>query len=146
MFIEKSSIGSWNWSSPPWVPQRHVAPCWQQASEEVANHQCKVYQTPWESKSANWVMSDELIGWSYEITRPSVNYAKDWLDHSFLFPGLVWSEKEFHFECDHEGAVNNHFLAHWAIFGMVTNEQSGDPSASLLLTSVKRQFHLGWSF
>ena len=92
---KKSSIGSWNWSSPPWVPQRRVAPCWQQASEEVASHQCKVYQTPWESKSVNWVMSDELIGWSYEITRPSVNYAKDWLDHSFHFPGLVWSEKEF---------------------------------------------------
>ena len=34
-------------------------------------------------------------------TRPSVNYAKDWLDHSFLFPGLVWSEKEFNFGCDH---------------------------------------------
>ena len=27
------------------------------------------------------------------LTRHSVNYAKDWLDHSFLFPGLVWSEK-----------------------------------------------------
>ena len=27
------------------------------------------------------------------LTRPGVNYAKDWLDHSFLFPGLVWSEK-----------------------------------------------------
>ena len=23
-------------------------------------------------------------------TRPSDNYAKDWLDHSFLFPGIVW--------------------------------------------------------
>ena len=34
-------------------------------------------------------------------TRPSVNYAKDWLDHSFLFPGLVWSEKDFHFGCVH---------------------------------------------
>ena len=34
-------------------------------------------------------------------TRPSVNYAKDWLDHSILFPGLVWSEKEFHFGSDH---------------------------------------------
>ena len=34
-------------------------------------------------------------------TRPSVNYAKDWLDHSFLFPGLVWSEKEFYFGYDH---------------------------------------------
>ena len=47
------------------------------------------------------LISDELIGWSYEITRPSVNYAKDWLDHSFLFPGLVWSEKEFCFGYDH---------------------------------------------
>ena len=36
-----------------------------------------------------------------KMTRPSVNYAKDRLDHSFLFPGLVWSEKEFHFRCDH---------------------------------------------
>ena len=35
------------------------------------------------------------------ITRPSVNFAKDWLDHSFPFPGLVWSEKEFYFGCDH---------------------------------------------
>ena len=34
-------------------------------------------------------------------TRPSVNYAKDLLDHSFLFPGLVWSEKEFYFGYDH---------------------------------------------
>ena len=34
-------------------------------------------------------------------TIPSVNYAKDWLDHLLLFPGLVWSEKEFYFGCDH---------------------------------------------
>ena len=34
---------------------------------------------------------------------PSINYAKDWLDHLFLFSGLVWSGKGFH------GAVNNHF-------------------------------------
>ena len=35
-------------------------------------------------------------------TRPSVNYAKDWLDQSFLFPaGLVWSGKGFHYGCDH---------------------------------------------
>ena len=34
-------------------------------------------------------------------TRPSANYAKDWLDHSFPFPGLVWPEKEFYFGCDH---------------------------------------------
>ena len=32
-------------------------------------------------------------------TRPSVNYAKDWLDHSFL--ALVWSGKGFHFGSDH---------------------------------------------
>ena len=29
------------------------------------------------------------------ITRPSVNYAKDWVDRVFLFPGLVWSAKRF---------------------------------------------------
>ena len=34
-------------------------------------------------------------------TRPSVKYAKDWMDHSFLFPGLVCSGKGFHFGCDH---------------------------------------------
>jgi len=34
-------------------------------------------------------------------TRRSVNYAKEWLDHSFLFPGLVQSEKEFYFGYDH---------------------------------------------
>ena len=45
-------------------------------------------------------------------TRPSVNYAKDWLDHSFPFPGLVWSEKK------------NFTL---------------DVITSLLLTSVRRQ-------
>ena len=30
-------------------------------------------------------------------TRPSVNYAKDWLDQLFLFPGV---EKGFTFGCD----------------------------------------------
>ena len=34
-------------------------------------------------------------------TTPGVTYAKDWMDHSFLFPGLVWSEKEFYFGYDH---------------------------------------------
>ena len=74
------------------------------------------------------------------VTRPIVNYEKDWLYHLFPFPGLVWSEKEFYFGCDHQGEGNNHY---WAIFGMVTNErtneQTGEPSASLLLTSVRRQ-------
>ena len=27
------------------------------------------------------------------LQKKGVNYAKDWLDHSFIFPGLVWSEK-----------------------------------------------------
>ena len=30
-----------------------------------------------------------------DVTRPSVNYAKDWLDQSFLSPGLVWSKNDF---------------------------------------------------
>ena len=30
------------------------------------------------------------------ITRPSVNYAKDWLDQLFHIPCLIWSGKEFH--------------------------------------------------
>ena len=32
-------------------------------------------------------------------TRPNANYAKDWMDliEPFLFPGLVWSVKGFHF-------------------------------------------------
>ena len=41
----------------------------------------------------------------WRSTRPSVNYAEDWLD------------------CDHYGAVNNNFPVYWAIFGMVTTEQ-----------------------
>ena len=75
---------------------------------------------------------------SHGRTRPSVNYAKDWLDHSFPFPGLIWSEKEFYVGYDYYGAVNNHFPVYWAIFGMVTSKnkrttkQPGDPSASLL--------------
>ena len=40
-------------------------------------------------------------------TRPSVNYAKDWVDQLFVFLGHVWSGKGFHLGCDHEGAVNN---------------------------------------
>ena len=38
------------------------------------------------------------------------------------------------------GGSSNHFPVYWAIFGMVTNKrQPGDPRASLLLTSVRRQ-------
>ena len=38
---------------------------------------------------------------------------------------LVWSglEKGFNYECDHYGAVNNHFPVYLAIFGMVTAKQ-----------------------
>ena len=32
----------------------------------------------------------------YAQTRPSVNYAKDWLDQLFLIPGLVWCGKGYH--------------------------------------------------
>ena len=35
------------------------------------------------------------------LQKKGVNYAKDWLDHSFRFPGLVRSEKEFYFGYDH---------------------------------------------
>ena len=76
-----------------------------------------------------------------EWTRPNVNYAKDWLNHSFLCPGLVWSQKEFHFECDHQGAVNNHFPVYWGLFRHGDEQptyQPGDPSASLQC-SVRRQ-------
>ena len=30
------------------------------------------------------------------LRRPGVNYAKDWLDQFFLFPGLVWSVIGYH--------------------------------------------------
>ena len=53
-------------------------------------------------------------------TRPSFNYAKDWLDHSFLFPGLVWSEKRVSLWMWPLGGSSNHFPVYWAIFGMVT--------------------------
>ena len=48
-----------------------------------------------------------LLDENIKNTKPSVNYAKDWLDQ-FLINGLVWSEKVYHL-CDHYGAVNSHF-------------------------------------
>ena len=78
------------------------------------------------------------------VTRPIVNYAKDWLYHLFPFPDLVWPGKGFHLVCQHCGAVNNYFPVYWTIFGMVTceqpNGQPGDPSASLLWTDEKAVF------
>ena len=57
---------------------------------------------------------------------------------------LVWSGLECVYGCDHYGAVNNHLPVYQAIFGLVTNnrrnEQPGDLSASLLLTSEKAVF------
>ena len=46
----------------------------------------------------------------YVKTRPSVNYAKDWMDHSFVFPCLVWSGKGFHFGCDHQGGESTNIF------------------------------------
>ena len=58
-----------------------------------------------------------------------------WTIHSSL---LVW--KRVSLWMWSLGGSSNHFPVYWAIFGMVTNKrQPGDPSASLLLTSVRRQ-------
>ena len=62
-------------------------------------------------------------------TRPNVNYTKDWADQLSPFPGLVWSERGFTLVV----AVKNYF-------SIVTNNQPDDPKASLLLTSVRRQY------
>ena len=63
-------------------------------------------------------------------TRPSFNYAKDWLGQFFLIPGLVWSGKEYPnqqpFSC---------VLGHFWRGNNQPNNQPGDPS--LLLTSEK---------
>ena len=80
----------------------------------------------------------------YDRTRLSVNYAKDWLDQLFLFPGLVWKTLFFTLNVVTGGAIQSHFHVNEAIFGMVTNKQPNiqldDPSASLLLTSEKAVF------
>ena len=39
--------------------------------------------------------NEDLVETETKITRPSVNYARDWLDQLFLFTGLVWSVKGF---------------------------------------------------
>ena len=43
-------------------------------------------------------------------TRPSVNYANDWLDHSFLFPGLVGLKKSFTLDVITRGQSTSIFL------------------------------------
>ena len=44
----------------------------------------------------------------------------------YIYQAVVWSG------FDHWDSVNSYFFVYSAIFGMVTNEQPGDPSASLL--------------
>ena len=43
------------------------------------------------------------------ITRPSVNYAKDWLDQFFPIPGLVLKRVHITCGCDHYMSLKNHF-------------------------------------
>ena len=91
----------------------------------------------WRARALQW----KDIKTKSETTRPSVNFAKDWLDQLFHIFGLG---KGTSYGCDHSRAVNNHFSVHLAIFGTVTTKrttkQLGDPSASLLLTSEKAVF------
>ena len=69
----------------------------------------------------------DLLVWHFlrktKQTRPSVNYAKDWLDQLFLIPGLVWSGKGYNLWMWSLWGVNNHFPVYWAIFSMVTSER-----------------------
>ena len=79
------------------------------------------------------------------MTRPRVNYAKDWLDHLFLFPGLVWSVKGFHMNVI-KGWQST--TSYEAFFCMVTNGQTKtqpvDPRVSLLLTSDQAVISKNW--
>ena len=74
-------------------------------------------------------------------TWPSVNYAKDWLDHSFLSLVLSSLEKSFTLDVITRGSQHpfSCVLGHFRHGDERTNNQPGDPSASLLLTSVRRQ-------
>ena len=69
-------------------------------------------------------------------TRPSVNYAKDWLP--LIFP--VWRGVSIMDVITVGQSI--------AIFSMVTIQQLGDPSANLLVTSQKAVFcnntHVQW--
>ena len=76
-------------------------------------------------------------------TRSSVHYAKDRLDHSFLFPGLDL-EKDFILGVITRGQWTTIFLcigpfSVWWQPNEGTTKQPGDSSASLLLTTVRRQ-------
>ena len=41
-----------------------------------------------------------------------------------IIPGLVWPGKVFHLGHDHYGAVNHYFPVYYAIFSMVTTNQT----------------------
>ena len=80
--------------------------------------------------------------------RHSVNYAKDWLDHLFLFPGLFWSVKGFHMNLIKGWQSTTIFLLWGLFFCMVTNGQTKtqpvDPRVSLLLTSDQAVISKNW--
>ena len=76
------------------LPPTHPAPMTRQMSAKARTNQ--FHNDSWKNTILETWLDDSL-----GKIRPSVNYAKDWLDHSFLSPGLVWSEKEFRFGCDH---------------------------------------------
>ena len=54
---------------------------------------CLNHWTSWFCNRTHFHLKTPLLGYS---TRPSVNYANDWLDQLIPFPGLAWSGKEFH--------------------------------------------------
>ena len=72
-----------------------------------------------------------------QLTRPSVNYAQDWLDHSSILV-LCGREKGFSLDVIPRGGSQQPFycvLGHFRHGDTQPTEQLGDPSASLLLTS-----------
>ena len=78
-------------------------------------------------------------------TRPSVNYTKDWLGHWSIirhsWSGLVWKKVSPYMYVITRGSQHplSCVLGHFQHGDKQTNEQPGDPRASLLLTSVRRQ-------
>ena len=109
---------------------------------------------------AYFVFYSFVISRSFQVfsmnTRPSVYYAKDWLDQKFViacdinilwrWPRVVRScqvwKRFLTYGCDHEGAVHSHFLcmrpfSGWWQRNTWTPTQPGDPRASLLLTTEK---------
>ena len=73
-------------------------------------------------------------------TRPSVNYAKDWLGQLFLIPGLEkgYISPMVMITMGQSTAISC-VLRHFRHDDNQPTKQPGDPIASLLLTSVRRQ-------